>query len=184
MRRYRTSIHALLAVALLGTVVTGCGADQVDNFNVTIEDEAEVPGASAVDLVLGMFPQLDGFTRFDISQSQTFQNQDHSPDDVDSVVLESLTLAVVAPDGQDLSFLGSVDVVIESEGLPPQLIARQEEFPEGATEVSFDTLNRDIKDYVLAQEGTATINVMDSQRPERATTIRVVAVFDVDVDVL
>lgn len=170
---------------MLGGVLTGCSEiEDLDNFDVEIVQETAIPAASALELVLGDFPTLDAFTRFDLSENATFQNTEYSPNDVDSVVLEELTFTVVEPEGQDLSFFGEVIFFVEAEGLERKEIARQDTFPQGQGSVSFETTNDDLKPYLLAKEANITVEINDTARPEQETTIEVKAVFDVDVNVL
>ena len=162
----------------------GCGADQLDNFDVTVKETAQIPAATVVETLLGGFPALDAFTSFDLSQSATFRNKNYDVDDVDSVVLERLTLRVVSPEGQDLSFFGTVVFYVEADGLSRKEIARYDDFQPGQDSVAFHTSRDDIKQYVLAKEATVTVEVEDTSRPSQATTVEIEAVFDVDVNVL
>ena len=176
-----------LAPLLLALWVGLMGCDEIedlDNFDVNIKQETSIPAASALELILGDFPVLDSFTEFDLAQSATFKNSGHDPDDVDSVTLESLVFKTLAPPEQDLAFFGEVIFFIEAEGLPRKELARQDTFPEGQTRVSFNVVGDNIKDYVMANEASITVEVIDTSRPEQETTIEIEAIFDVDVDVL
>ena len=171
-----------MALLLFTLAASACSdAEDLDNFDVEVKGQTVIKAGSALEVLLNGFPQLDAFTGFDLSESQAFRNKDYSPDDVDSVVLQTLTLEVTDPDGQDLSFLGSMVVYAETEGLPRKEIARRDDFPEGMMKVSFTTSSDDIKDYVLAREGSLTVDVIDSRRPNQDTTVEMVAVFDVDI---
>lgn len=170
-----------IALALIAAGLTGCA--DLDNIDVEVSSQATIPGATPLDVLLGQFPQLDGFTRFDLAQSSTFRNSEYDVNDVDSVTLTSMTMSVAEPEGQDLSFLGEVVFFVETAGLERREIARQESFPEGADRVAFEVVPGDIKSYVMAAEATVTAEVSDSKRPDEETTIRVDAVFDVDIKV-
>jgi hypothetical protein len=174
-------MRPMLVLALLAL---GCEkVKDVDNFDVDVTDRLVVEGASPVDDLLGEVPEVAAFTRLNLSESADFQNEKYDPDDVDSVVLESLVLRVVEPGDQDLSFFGEVVFFLEADGLPRKEIARATDF-EGLREVAFETTGDDLKDYVLAKEGRVTAVVRDSRRPAEDTTLEMEAVFDVDVDVL
>ena len=180
-------LRALLALATLAITVaplSGCDSlDQLDNFDVPITGEVTIQGETLVGSILGNFPTLDQFNKLDLSQTSTFQNKDYSPDDVDSVILESMVFRVLDPEGQDLAFLGEVVFYVETEGLPRKEIARQSRFPEGETVVSFETNKDDLKNYLLAKEASITTEVSDSKSPPQDTRIEVEAIFDVDVNV-
>ena len=174
---------SLIVVALLALGACGNPAD-LDNFDVTVEETTSVPGATAVELLLDGFPVIDGLANFDISNSSEFKNGQYSPEDVGSVRLKRLTMSVVSPDGQDLSFFGDVVFLLSTDGMPTIEVATASEFPEGATSVDFETSGADIKDYVLAQAGSFTVEVADTKRPPQETVLKIKAVFEVDLGIL
>lgn len=177
--------HAFLILCVLVLPLAACGnpAD-LDNFDVTIEEMTSVPGATAVELLLDGFPVVDGLANFDLTDSSEFKNGQYSPDDVGSVRLERLTISVVSPDGQDLSFFGDVAFLLSTDGMPTIEVATASEFPEGVSSVNFDTSNADIKEYVLAQAGSFTVEVSDTKRPPQETALKITAVFEVDLGIL
>jgi hypothetical protein len=160
------------------------GCSSIDNFDVPIKGQAKIPGSSALEMVLGSFPTTEGFTRIDLTQSQTFKNEKYTVEDVDSVILTRLTMKTVNPASQDLAFLGKVIFFAEVNGLPKKEIARRESFPAGVTTVEFTVTPDDLKDYLLAKEATITTEAQNSRRPPQETTLEIEAIFDVDVAVL
>ena len=174
---------SLIVVALLALGACGNPAD-LDNFDVTVEETTSVPGATAVELLLDGFPVIDGLANFDISNSSEFKNGQYSPEDVGSVRLKRLTMSVVSPDGQDLSFFGDVVFLLSTDGMPTIEVATASEFPEGATSVDFETSGADIKDYVLAKAGSFTVEVTDTKRPPQETVLKIKAVFEMDLGIL
>lgn len=99
------------------------------------------------------------------------------------MVLEKLTLRVVSPAGQDLSFFGTVIFSLETEGLPKKEIARRSGFPAGQTSVDFTVVPDDLKAYLLAKQATLVTDLMSSKQPNQDTTLELSATFDVDVAV-
>ena len=180
----RQQLSRLVLVAGV-TLLMSCGnpAD-LDNFDVVVEETTSVPGATPLELLLDSFPVVDGLAEFDISESSEFRNGKYSPDDVESVRLRRLTMSVVSPDGQDLSFFGDVVFLLSTEGLETIEVATASEFPEGMASVEFETTGSNIKDYVLAKRGTFTVQVSDTKRPAQETQLKIRAVFDVDLGIL
>lgn len=175
-------MRALLTIATLAACAVGC--DDIDNFDVEVRDEATLAGATIVEGVLGGFPTVDAFTRFDLSQSAEFEERGYSPDDVDSIHLTRLRLRVVDPADQDLSFLGPVEVVLQNPDLPAITIASQTDFPPASTQVDFETSAADLKRYLLGTRSSITFSIEDARRPEQDTRVEILAVFDVDVNVI
>lgn len=185
-RRLARPLLWLLALTLLAAGGLGCSAtDDLDNFDVTVTGQTEVPGATPLEMLLGGFELTEDFTKFDLTEGQGFKNDKYDRSDVDSVFLERMTMTVVdPPDGQDLAFLGRVVFYAETDGLERIEIAHQDMFPEGEMSVDLEVTRDDLADYLLAPEGSITVEVMDSQRPPQRTTIEIEAVFDVDVNVI
>ena len=98
-------------------------------------------------------------------------------------LITAFILSTVDPPTQDLSFLGSMTLFLETKGLPRKEIARCESFPAGQNRAVFQTSPDDLKAYVLAPESTLTVDIKDSKRPQQDTTLQVDAIFDVDVKV-
>lgn len=182
-------LRGTLTVVLLAALSALGGCDDIeslDNFDVPIEAEVVVERGTAIEMLLGGFPQLEGFTRIDLSESAAFGNNGYRARDVDSLVLESLLMRVISPEAEeaDLAFFGEVTFILETEGREPVEIAWADEFPAGARVVEFTTTDADLKAYLVGAEGTIRADIRDTRRPDVDTTVRVEAVFDVDVNVL
>lgn len=189
MRRL-PSTRRLSVIALMAALFVLAACDEVeslDNFDVPVTATAVIEAATPLEVLLGGFPELDAFTRMDFVDSAGFRNGGYDADDVDRITLTSMVMTHTAPDapGADLSFFGSVRFFIEAEGQPRLEIARADSFPEGVREVAFDTVDDDLKLYLLAPEGgSITAEVDDTRRPDQETTIELRAVFDVDINLL
>ena len=173
----------VLACVVALTLWSGCA--DLDNIDVDVSTQVVIAGKSPVELFLSDFPAMEAFTQFDLTQTSEFQNSEYSPDDVDSVFLTRWVMSVVDPvEGQDLSFFGSVTFFIETEGLPRIELARQDSFPSGVTVVAFERSEVDLQNYLLARQATVTAEIRDSSKPDRETTVKLEAVFDVDISIL
>ena len=54
----------------------------------------------------------------------------------------------------------------------------------GEREINFETIDDDLKSYLLGGGGEITIEVDDARRPEVDTTIEIRVIFDVDINVI
>lgn len=190
----RKSVCApLLFLALLlslGSAFSACDEtldtiESLDNIKVPIVTSATIQKGNTLDMVLGGFPQLDAFTRVDISQQQAFDDSGYHIDDVDKITLDSLTMKITAPEdpNADLSFLGAMRFYVRSGDLPQIEIANAPPPSVGARDISFERVDTDLKEYLLGG-GEITIEVDDATRPERDTTIEIKVIFDVDINVI
>ena len=176
----------LLLPTLLFNLSCGDTLENLDNIEVPIVTSTTIQKGTTLESVLGGFPQLDAFTRVDISQQQAFSDTGYSIDDVDQVTLEKLTMKITAPDNEnaDLSFLGAMRFYIQANDLPKLEMASATPPQRGEREVSFETIDDDLKSYLLEGGGEITIELDDARRPEVDTTIEIRVIFNVDIDVI
>ncbi len=158
--------------------LVACGAKL---FTIHVEDSAttEVPRGTLVEALLDDVG-FDDFVEMDLTTATELQNQGVEPGDIREVTLDLFELEATDPPGADLSFLESMELWVEAEGLPPVLVASAEEFPEGVAVVTFDLETVDLTPYVVSEAMTFS-TVTRGHRPAADTTVE--ARFDVAVGV-
>lgn len=165
-----------LSVLLLGT------CSSLDNLEVPVTAESRIPRRSVLDELIGNLA-FTGFDGFDLSQSQQFENQGYSKDQVDSVHMLELNLRIVEPANASFDFLDSIRFYAEAEGLPRVLVAELAVVPDGVTELQLDVeTSVELQPYVVAPSMTLTTEAT-GVRPAEETTVEAEAIFDVDVNV-
>ncbi|WP_437318452.1 hypothetical protein [Sorangium sp. So ce385] len=155
--------------------------DSLDNIDVEVGATAVVPAGTILDDVVGLL-DFDAFQRIDLSAE--FENQGVTKDDVDEVHLVHFTLRVESPADGSFDFLRSASFFAEAEGQPRVLIAKLDEVPPGARELSMDVIEGvDLKPYVVAPSMRITTEARVSGRPDEETTVAADVLLDVDVSV-
>ena len=146
-----------------------------------IEERATttVEQGTLLEELLGDFG-FESFVTMDLTASQEMQNQGAGPGDVEDVELVYFELEAMDPEGADLSFIDSLDVLVEAPDLDPVLLATADDFPEGQAVVPFTLSDVDLTPYVVSQSMTLTTDV-SAHRPEVDTTVE--ARFQVNVRV-
>lgn len=165
---------AIGAALAAGPGMMGCS--EVLQFPVETSAQTSIEGDPLGGLLgtIG-FPDL---ATFDISETDEFENQGVNKEDIESVTLTSLSLKVVSPEGQDLSFFESIEFYVESGGLEKVRIAHLESFPEGVSEVQFLIDDVELRDYVAAESMAVTTDVTASA-PAQDTTLEAHIAFEV-----
>jgi hypothetical protein len=175
-RRRRLPWAVALAVLVLGT------CSSLDNVEVPVTAQATIPRRSVIDELLGNLA-FTGFEGFDISQSQQFENQGYSKNQVDSVRMLELTLTIRSPASSNFDFLDAIRFYAEADGLPRVLVAELSPVPAGVTELSLDVDSSvELQPYVIAPSMTLTTEA-EGVRPAEETMVDAEAIFDVDVNV-
>ena len=183
MRKALTLLITLLSLACGDTLDD---LQSLDNIEVPIITSATIQKGTTLESVLGGFPQLDAFTRVDLSQQQAFSDTGYSIDDVDEVTLKELTMKITAPDNEnaDLSFLGAMRFYVQANDLPRLEMASATPPQSGDREIRFETVDDDLKSYLLDGGGEIIIELDDARRPEVDTTIEIKVIFDVDINLI
>jgi hypothetical protein len=163
-----TALARLLPCALASAALCGCG---ILSFDVNSKGTTTVQG-SAIGAVLPGLSSFGGFDNFDISQQAGFDNNDTRKDHITSTRLTKLTVKVVSPSGQDLSFFTSLKFTISASKpqLPAIEIAHRESFPAGATSVDLTIDDVDIAAYAKADNFAITTQA-SGHAPTQDTTI-------------
>jgi hypothetical protein len=168
--------RALVVIPIL--LLATCSG--LDNIDVEASGEAVIPQRTVLDELLGQV-SFAGFGNFDISQTQEFQNQGYTKDQIDSVRIERLTLEIADPAGASFDFMDTVRFSVEADGLPLVEIARLDSVPAGSNELELQVAGDvELRPYVVAPSMRIT-NDATGERPPQETTVRATAVFDVDI---
>lgn len=168
-------------VALFAT----CGCDnieKVDQFSLGLTTGVSLAETTPQNPTISTFPDLPGLTTFDLSEHEGFVRRGYRAEDVDFVALESATVTVTAPAGQDLGFLGELRLYVEAPEQPRRLMARAIE-PTGRS-VELELTEDDLKAWLVGTPGHITAEGVRSQRPEQRTSLEVRVQFEVSVKVL
>ncbi|GDX80212.1 hypothetical protein LBMAG42_20230 [Deltaproteobacteria bacterium] len=110
------------------------------------------------------------FVSMDLTAAEELQNQNVKPGDISSAVLTDFGLEAVSG-ASDLSFIETMDLLVEAASLPELRIAFATAFPEGEATVDFQTTGSDITSYVTSQALTLSTD-MSGHRPDEDTVVR------------
>ena len=152
-------------------------------LTISIEESAttSVAGGTVLEDLLGDLG-FDEFVTMDLTSSEELKNQGVEPGDIAESALTLLQLAVIEPEGGDLSFLETMAVSVASPDEAQVLVASQDTFPEGVGTVVFNLEDVDLTPYIVSQSLSLTTEVSAS-RPEEDTVIEARFIVDVTATV-
>lgn len=128
--------------ALALVVLLGCGLLRFAAESSTV---TTVQGAGLVGQLLATL-DFTGLDDFDVTIADEMADQGVEPGDLQSVVVDEITLTAEP----DLSFLESLEIYVSGPGVEEVLVASSTEFPEGQAEVSLEVTGTPITDAVVA----------------------------------
>ncbi len=152
-------------------VCNACGDSSLFTIEVAESSTVEIEGTGPLGGVTELVGNLgfDGFTEMNIVESEELANQGVSPGDIEEAQIVHFSLTVEAPEDGDLSFIESMDIFVESEGLPTELVAAQTDF--AASMVEFNLVGVDLTEYIISESVTITTDVSGTL-PADDTTVR------------
>lgn len=176
----RSALAALARAASVLAIAALVTCDTIDNFDVTVGGGGTVPAGTVVDQLLNVLP-FHGFDSIDLTTE--FKNQGVTKDDVDSVGVTAFTLRIEGPPGATFDFLTSISFYAETGGQPKLLIAKLDNVPSGAAQLSLAVQpSVELKPYVVAPTMKITAEVQGT-RPQQDTNVAAEVILDVDVTV-
>ncbi|AKQ68835.1 hypothetical protein A176_005747 [Myxococcus hansupus] len=144
-------------------------------------------GPRGVETPLNGFPAISSFAGMDFDKNQDFKNQGLRKSEVTSVKVESLTLKVLSPDDQDLTFLDSVEFFARAGDREARIASRQNvatvdlRLPNPV--LSLNVENVELQPFVAAP--TMSIIVRGRGRlPEREVRLQAVVKLQVETGLL
>lgn len=161
-------------------LASGCSG-KIATIKLDFQDTTTVQGGGLLSELVGSLG-FNGFTEMNLVDAQELKNQGVEPGDITGVYLTEITLTAVDPDGADLSFISSMDVLVESPDLPQVQVASQSSFPAGTAEVSMDLDDVDLTDYVVSESMTLFTDVTGNQPPD-TTQVRAYVALEVEATI-
>lgn len=161
--RSRELVGVLLVTSL------GC---EVANVDVVRHGTATIPKDGAFEVMR--------FDNFELALGEIQDEMGIERKDVSDATLDRLTLEVLSPDDQDLSFIDAIEVFAEADGLGRVRVAFLDDVADGAHEVELETDDVDLRNYVAAPEVTF-VAVIDGSMPDRDVKVRATAQLNVGV---
>ena len=151
--------------------LTACGNGSLFTIEVEESSTVEIESAGPLGEVAELVGNLgfDGFTEMNIVESEELANQGVSPGDIEQAQVAYFALTVEEPADGDLSFINAMDIFVESDGLPTEMVASQSDFSSNV--VVFELNDLDLTEYIISESVTITTDVNGSL-PSENTTVR------------
>ncbi|MEL6592225.1 MAG: hypothetical protein AAFQ68_19165 [Bacteroidota bacterium] len=176
MRKY-----LLLPVLAICLTIFSCEKlSEITQFNLNYTASVTVPATAGIDLPFDLFtPDIETNTE------QEFETERTSKDLLEEVKLTKLDLVITDPTDEDFSFLESITVFLEAEGLPEIAIATLDPIPaEPGSELSLVVIEDDLKDYIKKDGFKLRANIKTDETLSQAIKIDVNTSFFIDARIL
>jgi len=173
--------NSLIALLLLCVGIVACEKlDEFTQFKMDYDSSVVIPSSTGLNLPVDLFtPDVK------TNSESKFAINDTRKDLIEEITLDELELTISSPDGEDFSFLKTIDIYIEAEGLPKEKIAWHDDVSSvvGST-LSLETAQVDLKEYIKKDEFTLMTEVVTDEALKSDHTIDIHTVFNVNAKIL
>ncbi|MGB0884858.1 MAG: hypothetical protein ACPGR5_00375 [Chitinophagales bacterium] len=145
----------LLIIGILLISMVSCNKlDKLTQFNIDYKETVTVPGNTIISLPFDLNDQ-----ELETNSSTSFENNNSNKDLVEKATLTKMQLDHKSPSSGDLSFIESISIFLEADGLPEIKIAWKDVVPENVGKtLDLDLTDADLKDYVKKDDLRIRIN--------------------------
>jgi hypothetical protein len=174
-------IRLFIVMTLLLSFCNSCKKiDKLTQFNMEYNESIVIPSTTGIALPIDLLtPDIES------NSESTFAINDTRKDLVEKIVLTSLDLAITSPSGGDFSFLESISIFINAEGLQETRIAWFDEIPPSAgSALVLETSDTDLKEYIKKDNFSLKVNTVTDELISSDHHIEIQAVFFVDAKIL
>ncbi|MRI01861.1 hypothetical protein GH721_15065 [Kriegella sp. EG-1] len=173
-------MRSFTALIILVLLASSCDKlDELTKFNIDYETEVTIPASTGISL------PFDVFTPDTETNSESkFDSNDTRKDLIESIKLTKLQLNITSPEDTDFSFLESIEVYINADGLDEILIANKEEVSETVSILDLDVTDVELKEYIKKDSYSLRLNTVTDETLGQDHEIHVNSTFYVDAKIL
>ena len=165
-----------LTLFLFGSVLllSSCNKEEATQFEVDYNTEVVVEASSQIESFDLTSPEVT------TNSQEKFETNNTNADNIEEVTLKDLDLTVTSPSDQNFDFLESVEVYINAPGKSELRIAYKNSIPEGMSELSLQTVDADLAEYVKSSSFTLRFKAETDEVFAEDVHIKAYSNFQVD----
>lgn len=164
-------------------VITFLGCKKIDKltqFNMEFNNTATIPSSTGMNLPFNVLtPDVE------TNSSTTFSSNDTRKDLIEEILLKELNLTITSPSGRDFSFLKSISIYIDADGLSETKIAYNNNVSDNAgSTLPLTVMCTDLKEYIKKDEFSLRVNAVTDEIISPDYEINIYSKFFVDAKIL
>jgi len=169
----------ITAAAGLLAILSGCEAlNSLTKFRMDYDKEFMIPAGVPADI-----PYDVPSPYFPTNSAQFFEDNNTSPDLVESCKLEQMYAVITSPAGEDFSFVQTISIYLGAKQLPEIKVAYKENV--NATDTLFlETGNDELKQYILQDSIRLRVQLLTDEETQQELNTKVHGRFLVDAKIL
>ena len=154
--------------------------DRLTMFNIDFRETVTIPSSTGINLPFNIFtPDIT------TNSEATFASNNTRKDLVEDIRLQQLKLTIKSPSSGDFSFLKSISLYMNAEGLPEVLIGSKENIPNSSgNTLELDIPDVNLKEYIKKDKFSIRLSTVTDELITQDHQIEVYSQFRVDAKIL
>ncbi len=169
----------ILLLALIVLLNSCEKLDKYTQFDLNFTQQTTIQSSTPINLPFNL-PTPSVTT----NSEQTFKSNNTNKNLVDKIELTKLQITVLSPSGEDFSILKSIEIYINSPGLPETKIAWLNAVPTSQSIILLDLSGADLKDYIFADSFTLNVKTVTDELNTHDYKIEIKTTFNVNARIL
>ncbi len=173
--------NSILIVFTISTLLFGCKkAEELTQFEIDYTTEVTIPSSTGINLPFDVFtPDME------TNSSSAFAINDTRKDKVEFISLRKLQLVLKTPANSDFSFLKSIEIYIDADGLSEKRVAWDTEVSSsiGKT-INLEVSDENLKEYIIKDEFNLRVKTVTDEVITQDHIIDINSTFFVDAKIL
>lgn len=171
----------LFIIAVLFFSFSSCNKlKELTQFDINYTETVTVPANTILNLPFNLDDQ-----EIESNSGSTFESNNTKKDLIDEIILKKLEIVHKSPSSDDLSFLKSIEVYIEADGLAEIRVAWKDNIENTVgKKLELETTKEDLKEYVKKDKINLRINTVTDESLTQDQVLDINTTFFVDAKIL
>ncbi|MEO9531813.1 MAG: hypothetical protein ABJG68_13615 [Crocinitomicaceae bacterium] len=174
-------MNRLLICALLSVSLISCKKlNKLTQFEIEYSNTAIIPSSTGINL-----PFVFVTPEKETNSETTFEINDTRKDKIQQIMLTDLELDVTSPNSEDFSFLKSIKIYLNADGLDEILLAWKDPVPEStSTILILECTNADMQEYIKKDQFTLRVNAVTDEIISQDHELSIFSKYFVDAKIV
>jgi len=161
-------------------ILSGCKTvDSLTHFTIPVKTTTTIKASLPINIPFDIpTPPIP------LNTKQTFDSNNTAKELIEQAYLNTLTLTVLKPEGEDFSILKNIEIYIAANGLDYLKVASLYLVPTGKTTIELDCTEVDLKPFIMKDEFTLKIKTLTDEINTKDYDIQIEGSFWVDAKIL
>ena len=175
-------MKALQSFTFLTLFIALIGCNKIDKFTqfqLDYTTELTISPTNGVSVPIEIIsPDIE------TNATSQFEINDTRKDLIEEVILSKLEVDLISPENSDFSFVKSIEVLINADGLEEISVAVMNDVPADATFLKLNCTGADLQEYIKKDQFAIKVKIISDEFTSNSHKVSIYSLFDVDAKIL